>query len=167
MTQFLAYMLPTIADARVLPVEIAERTKVLVIDDDEAMTALMRLILEPNAFEVFTANSGQEGVDVARRNQPEAIIVDLMMPGMDGWEVTKHIRSFSQAPILVLSAMSKPGLVAQALDEGADDYLLKPMPSGLLIAHLRSLVRRAHAEKEARRQLDDGEKGLPPTPPRS
>jgi two-component system response regulator MtrA len=130
-------------------VEKADLTKVLVIDDDDAMTEMLRLVLEPNAFEVFEAHSGAQGIEATRQIKPEVIILDLLMPGMDGWEVCKAIRSFSRVPILVLSAISKPGMVAKALDEGADDYLLKPMPSSVLIAHLNRLTRRARAEQEA------------------
>ena len=124
-------------------------TRVLVIDDDQAMTEMLRLVLEPNAFDVHEAHSGPEGIDAARQLKPEVIVLDLLMPGMDGWEVCKEIRTFSQVPILVLSAISKPGIIARALDEGADDYLLKPMPSNVLIAHLKKLARRARAEQES------------------
>jgi len=124
-------------------------TRILVIDDDQAMTEMLRLVLEPNAFEVHEAHSGPDGIEAARSLNPEVVVLDLLMPGMDGWEVCKEIRTFSQVPILVLSAISKPGIVARALDEGADDYLLKPMPSSVLIAHLKKLARRARAEQES------------------
>ncbi len=123
-------------------------TRVLVIDDDQAMTEMLRLVLEPNAFDVHEAHSGPEGIEAARQLKPEVIVLDLLMPGMDGWEVCEEIRTFSQVPILVLSAISKPGIIARALDAGADDYLLKPMPSNVLIAHLKKLARRARAEQE-------------------
>ena len=123
-------------------------TRVLVIDDDQAMTEMLRLVLEPNAFEVHEAHSGTEGIEATHHINPEVVVLDLLMPGMDGWEVCKEIRKFSQVPILVLSAISKPGIIAKALDEGADDYLLKPMPSSVLIAHLKRLARRARAEQE-------------------
>lgn len=124
-------------------------TRILVIDDDQAMTEMLRLVLEPNAFEVLVAHSGPEGIEATRKLTPEVVVLDLLMPGMDGWEVCKEIRTFSQVPILVLSAISKPGIIARALDEGADDYLLKPMPSSVLIAHLKRLARRARAEQES------------------
>jgi two-component system response regulator MtrA len=122
-------------------------TKVLVIDDDKAMGEMLKLILEPNTFEVYDVCSGPEGIEATKALKPDVIILDLLMPDMDGWEVTRAIRSFSQIPILVLSAVSKPELVAQALDEGADDYLIKPMPSSVLIARLKRLARRARAEE--------------------
>ncbi|HEX9029165.1 MAG TPA: response regulator [Anaerolineales bacterium] len=130
-------------------------TKVLVVDDDVEMMELLKIILEPNSFDVVTANSGYEGIERARQDKPDVIVLDLMMPNMNGWEVCKEIRKFSRVPILVLSAVSKPGMVAQALDEGADDYLLKPMPSNVLIAHLKKLTRRSRAEQAASKKKID------------
>ncbi len=124
-------------------------TKVLVIDDDFAMTEMLKLLLEPNAFQVFEAHSGPEGINATRQFNPEVIILDLLLPDMDGWQICKNIRSFSKVPILVLSAMSKPGMVARALDEGADDYLLKPMQANVLIARLKGLAQRGRAEQAA------------------
>lgn len=124
-------------------------TKVLVIDDDIEMTELLKIVLSPKQFEVIGANSGIDGVHTAREWVPDVVILDLMMLGMDGWKVCKEIRQFSKVPILVLSALSKPDLVAKALDAGADDYLVKPSPSSVLIAHIRNLTRRARAERDA------------------
>lgn len=125
------------------------QTKVLVIDDDKEMTDMLKVILEPNTFDVVAANNSIVGIDLVRQVKPEVVVLDLLMPDMDGWQVCKEIRKFSQVPILVLSAISKPGMVARALDEGADDYLLKPMPSSMLIAHIKKLARRAKAEQES------------------
>lgn len=124
-------------------------TRVLVIDDDEELTEMLKLVLEPNAFEVFTANTGSKGIELVRLTDPDVLILDLLMPDMDGWDVCRTVREFSNVPILVLSALSKPGLVARALDEGADDILTKPMPISMLIAHLKKLARRARAEQAA------------------
>ncbi len=124
-------------------------TRVLVIDDDFAMTEMLKLLLEPNAFQVYEAHSGPEGINATRQFNPEVIILDLLLPDMDGWQICKNIRSFSKVPILVLSAMSKPGMVARALDEGADDYLLKPMQANVLIARLKRLAQRGRAEQTA------------------
>ncbi len=124
-------------------------TRVLIIDDDDATTEMFKLILEPKQFEVHVVNSGPEGIEAARRISPEVIVLDLLMPEMDGSEVCREIRTFSDVPILVLSAVSKPGVIAQALDEGADDYLLKPITSSVLIARLKRLAWRARAEQAA------------------
>lgn len=129
-------------------------TRILVIDDDAAMTEMLKVTLEPRAFDVLTANTGEEGIEAAKNQDPDVIILDLFMPGVDGWQVCKAIRKYSQVPILVLSAINKPGTVAKALDEGADDYLIKPVPSGVLVAHLNNLIRRARAEKDAAETRD-------------
>ena len=116
--------------------------KVLVIDDDPAITELLSMLLKTHAFEVITSNSGIEGVQLAKDKLPNVILLDLMMPDMDGWEVCKNIRNFSNIPILILSALNDPRLVASVLDAGADDFLVKPVPSSILVAHLRKMVRR-------------------------
>ncbi|MDR3572707.1 MAG: response regulator transcription factor [Anaerolineaceae bacterium] len=118
--------------------------KVLVIDDDPAMTDLLKILLEAASSSVCTANSGVDGIAVAKSTDIDTIILDLMMPEMDGWQVCKAVRDFSSVPILILSALDSPGMVAAALDAGADDYLIKPVTSSVLIAHLMKLVRRNH-----------------------
>lgn len=119
------------------------QVKILVIDDDIGMTELLSLLLAPASSQIITANTGQDGVVFAKEYAPDIIILDLMMPEMNGWSVCKEIRSFSDVPILILSAVDAPGCVAQALDVGADDYLVKPVSSGTLIAHINKLLRRS------------------------
>jgi DNA-binding response OmpR family regulator len=121
--------------------------KVLTIDDDPAMTELLTLLLKMHGIDAYMANNGEEGIRLMRKISPDIIILDLMMPGMDGWQVCEKIRSFSDIPILILSALDNPGMVASALDAGADDYLVKPVPSGVLIAHLNTLTRRTATGK--------------------
>jgi DNA-binding response OmpR family regulator len=129
--------------------------KILTIDDDSAMTELLTLLLKMHGHEVYIANTGEEGIRLIENVDPDVVILDLMMPGMDGWHVCTRVRSFSSVPILVLSALDSPGMVASALDAGADDYLVKPVPSGVLIAHLLTLSRRAEQEKEFQRSKVD------------
>jgi DNA-binding response OmpR family regulator len=119
------------------------QTKILVIDDDEGMTELLSLLLAPASSEIFTASTGTEGIALMQQHHPDIIILDLMMPEMGGWWVCKKIRELSEIPILILSAMDSPGAIAQALDSGADDYLVKPVSSGTLIAHINKHLRRA------------------------
>jgi two-component system response regulator MtrA len=116
--------------------------KVLAIDDDPAMTDLLTLLLKTHGFDVVTSNTGEEGIELIKSFSPQVVILDLMMPGMDGWQVCTAVRKFSTVPILIFSALDSPGLVASALDAGADDYLVKPVPSGVLIAHVNKLTRR-------------------------
>lgn len=117
--------------------------KILVIDDDQAMTELLTLLVQPSASTVIPAFSGPRGVELARTEKPDLITLDLMMPEMSGWEVTKAIRQFTTTPILILSALDSPGMVAAALDAGADDYMIKPVTSSSLMAHINRLVRRS------------------------
>jgi DNA-binding response OmpR family regulator len=117
-------------------------TQILVIDDDMAITELMSMLLKTHGFDVITSNSGAEGIQLAETHKPHAILLDLMMPDVDGWQVCKSIRAFSNTPILVLSAINDPRMVASVLDAGADDFLVKPVPSGVLVAHIRKMVRR-------------------------
>ncbi len=120
--------------------------KILVIDDDPEMTELLKLLLRPTQSEVITANSGMDGVELARHEHPDMIILDLMMAEMDGFQVCEVIRKFCDCPIMILSALDNPAVVAKALDAGADDYLVKPVPSVVLIAHINTLFRRSHAQ---------------------
>jgi DNA-binding response OmpR family regulator len=91
---------------------------------------------------VKTANTGEDGIDAIKRLNPHIVILDLMMPGMDGWQVCKGVREFSNVPIVILSALDDPAMIASALDAGADDYLVKPVSSSILVAHLNRLIRR-------------------------
>lgn len=116
--------------------------KILVIDDDPAMTELLSLVLASTKAEILTSNSGEDGLKLVEEQDPDIVLLDLMMPKMDGWQVTENIRKISSVPILILSVMDNPGLVARALDKGADDYLVKPVPTGILIAHINNLTRR-------------------------
>ncbi len=117
--------------------------KVLIIDDDLALCESLKLMLEPKEFIVASASGGMEGIRLCQEWQPDIIVLDLLMPSMDGWEVAARIRAFSNVPIIVLSAVSKPELIAKALDEGIDEYLIKPVPGNVLAAHLKRLTRRA------------------------
>jgi len=117
-------------------------TKIIVIDDDTAVTDLLSVLLKSHGFDVTATNSSSEGLGFIRENEYGLIILDLMMPDMDGWEVCKTVREFSQTPIIVLSALNDPSMVASVLDAGADDYLTKPTPSRVLVAHINRLTRR-------------------------
>jgi len=116
--------------------------KVLVIDDDPNMTELLSLLLKANGFEVSICNHGEDGIKKVMNESPDVIILDLMLDGMDGLQVCAQVRKFSAVSILILSALDNPGTVVKALDAGADDFLTKPVSSGLLISRLNTLTRR-------------------------
>jgi DNA-binding response OmpR family regulator len=124
-----------------MPTEKIMPTKILVIDDDIAITELMSMLLKTHGFDVIATNSGVEGVRLVKEKNPNVVLLDLMMPDMDGWQVSKAIRTFNNVPILILSAINDPSMVASVLDTGADDFLVKPVPSSVLVAHIRKMVR--------------------------
>jgi DNA-binding response OmpR family regulator len=130
-------------------------SSVLVIDNDVNITELLKATLEPKLFEVHTTHEGEDGVEAVRRLNPDVIVLDLYLPEKDGRRFCRDIRKFSNIPILILSVQNNPDAIAEVLDEGADDYLIKPVPSGVLIAHLNNLIRRSRAEQVAFNTRDD------------
>jgi DNA-binding response OmpR family regulator len=117
--------------------------KVLIIDDDILYTSVLETILPHDTFEVIVKNSSQEGLEAVRQVNPDVVVLDLMMPGLSGWQVCQTIRTFSQVPILIVSAVADSAKILEVLDAGADDYLLKPTTPGVLTSRLRTLARRA------------------------
>ena len=115
-------------------------TKLLIIDDNPGITDMLELVLPPEGFDVTTVNNGPDGIQVMQQVTPDVIVLDLMMPGVDGWQVCKQIRTFSQVPILILSAVVDSDEVARAMDEGANDYLVKPARLEELVSHMNRLV---------------------------
>ncbi len=118
---------------------------VLIIDDDPAMTDLLSAMLRANGYDLLIANSGRDGLRMLKDYSPRLVTLDLMMPDMDGWQVCKAAREFTSVPILILSALNEPSIVASVLDMGADDFLTKPCPSAILVAHLKKLARRTES----------------------
>ena len=117
-------------------------TNVLIVDDDIAMTELTAMLLRTHGFSASTTNSGRDAIRIVRETSPQAVILDLMMPEMDGREVCRALREFSNVPIIILSALNDPEIVANVLDGGADDYLVKPVPSDVLVAHINRFIKR-------------------------
>lgn len=124
--------------------------KILVVDDEQAVRESLRRSLRFNGYEVLTANDGLEAVETVRAENPELLILDVMMPNMDGLEVCRSLRSEGwDRPILVLTARDGVSDRVAGLDAGADDYLPKPFALEELLARVRSLVRRASADSIA------------------
>lgn len=118
------------------------RPLALVVDDEAPLAALVRSYLEREGFEVETAGDGEAGVRVARERRPDVIVLDLMLPGMDGIEACRQIRAFSDAYILMLTAKAEEVDKIVGLSTGADDYVTKPFSPGELVARVRALLRR-------------------------
>ncbi len=119
----------------------SDKTTVLVIEDEAPIRCFLRAYLESQDFRLVEAESGEEGIGLAASHQPALILLDLGLPGMDGLEVIRRIRQWTATPILVLSARGKEQDKIDALDAGADDYLIKPFGVGELSARMRVALR--------------------------
>lgn len=120
--------------------------RVLVCDDEPQIVRALRVILRDAGFEAVPAASGEEALDLVAVRPPQAAIVDLMLPDIDGVEVTRRIREWSEMPILVLSAVGDEERKVEALAAGADDYVTKPFGPRELVARLEAALRRARPE---------------------
>jgi two-component system response regulator MprA len=122
--------------------------RILVIEDDEAILAFLRRGLGYEGYEVDTAETGQKGLALAGGNRPDLVVLDWMLPGMDGLEVCKRLRSTGKVPILMLTAKDSVSDRVLGLDAGADDYMVKPFNLDELLARIRALLRRTQAPKQ-------------------
>jgi len=116
--------------------------KVLVIDDEPQIRHALKIGLERNGYDVQLAGTGEEGLDKMAVEMPELVVLDLAMPGIDGYEVCKQVRAWSSVPIIVLSVRDREEDKIKALDCGADDYIGKPFGVGELLARIRAVLRR-------------------------
>jgi two-component system KDP operon response regulator KdpE len=119
-----------------------QQRKILIVDDEAGLRELVRINLEHEGFGVVQAENGVQGLEAVRESQPDMVIMDVMMPEMDGWEACKKLREFSQVPVLMLTARVQSQDIVTGLDSGADDYLLKPFNMDELMARVRALLRR-------------------------
>jgi two-component system response regulator MprA len=117
--------------------------RVLVIEDDEQILKFLKRGLAYEGYEVDTAIDGPSGLAIARDNPPDLVVLDLMLPGMDGLEVCRRLRAGGPVPILILTAKDTVTDRIQGLDMGADDYMVKPFELDELLARIRALLRRA------------------------
>jgi two-component system KDP operon response regulator KdpE len=124
------------------------RARVLVCDDEAQILRALRVILRDAGFEALPANDGEEALDVAAVERPDAAIIDLVLPDIDGVEVCRQLREWSSLPIIVLSAVGEEDAKVRALAAGADDYVTKPFGPRELIARLEAILRRSGGEPE-------------------
>jgi two-component system, OmpR family, KDP operon response regulator KdpE len=121
---------------------------VLICDDEPQILRALRVILRDAGYEALPADSGEEALDAAAVRQPDAAIVDLVLPGIDGVEVCRRLREWSEMPIIVLSAVGEEDSKVRALAAGADDYVTKPFGPRELIARLRAVLRRVSSDHD-------------------
>jgi DNA-binding response OmpR family regulator len=122
---------------------------ILVVDDEPKIVRLARDYLEKNGFRVVIAGDGPSALAMARRVHPDLIVLDLLLPGMDGREVCRILRRESDVPIIMLTALSEESDQIVGLEIGADDYIVKPFSPRALVARVRALLRRAHGDVKA------------------
>jgi len=133
-------------------------TRVLLIDDAPADRRLLRDALEADGFEVDEAEDGQDGLRKLFASRPDVIVLDVMMPNMDGWAVCERVREFTETPIVMLTSLDREEEIVKGLDLGADDFVSKPVSPRHLIARVKAVTRRAHshAEETDDFRFDDG-----------
>jgi len=129
---------------------------ILVVDDEPHIVELLRLYLEREGYAVVTATDGPTAVDLHRRTGPDLVVLDLMLPGMDGFEVCRAIRHDADTPVLMLTARSDDVDAIVGLELGADDYVTKPFNPRALVARVKAILRRSDGSVRAGRPIEVG-----------
>ena len=114
----------------------------LIVDDEKDIVSALEIYLKPEGYEILTANSGKQAVDIMHRERVDLILMDIMMPEMDGYQATSKIREESNVPIIFLTAKSEDTDMILGLNIGADDYIIKPFDSKELVARVKAVLRR-------------------------
>lgn len=138
-----------------------KKETILVVDDEEDILELVRYNLQREGYQVETAVSGEKALKLARQQPPELIVLDLMLPGMDGLDVARHLKNDArcrQVPIVMLTAKGEEADVVTGLELGAEDYVTKPFSPRILVARIKAVLRRRHeppAEGDERIEIHD------------
>ena len=122
--------------------------KVLIVDDDEHIVELIKLYIEKEGFTAVTARNGVQAVEKFKTEMPAIVILDVMMPEMDGWQVCREIRKISETPIIMLTAKGETFDKVLGLELGADDYMVKPFETKELVARIKAVLRRTDAKEQ-------------------
>ena len=128
--------------------------KILIVDDDVNICELLRLYLEKDGFETLVANDGRTAVDYALKHSPDLILLDIMLPVLDGWQVCREIRKSSQVPIIMLTAKGETFDKILGLELGADDYVCKPFDTKEVIARIKAVLRRSN-DSDKQNQVEE------------
>ncbi len=128
---------------------------ILLVDDEQRMLDLLELFLAPHGYRCLQATDGEGALNLLEEENVHLVLLDVMMPGMDGWEVCRRIRKTSEIPVILLTARSDKSDVVKGLDQGADDYITKPFDERELMARVRVALRRV-SDKDQPKQLREG-----------
>jgi DNA-binding response OmpR family regulator len=126
--------------------ELSSSGIVLIVEDDKKTATLVAMYLEKEGFKTLLAHHGEQALELAKRQKPVFVILDLMLPKVDGWEVCRQLRSFSDVPILILTAREEEMERVLGLSLGADDYVVKPFSPRELVARVNAILRRSRHE---------------------
>ena len=135
---------------------------ILLVDDDSRLREIVGMALEGEGYGVRTVGSAEEAVEVLDRTEPDLLILDVMLPGRDGFELCREIRTHSPVPILMLTAKTDTVDVVVGLESGADDYVTKPFVTKELVARIRALLRRSRSAEAAPRRIVVGDLEIVP-----
>jgi DNA-binding response OmpR family regulator len=134
--------------------------KILIIEDEEGIIHLLNLYLKDAGFEVLVAKDGADGLALHARIHPDLVILDIMLPALDGFEVCRRIRAWSKTPIMMLTARGNEDDRIEGLDLGADDYLVKPFSPRELVSRVRAILRRVENQEAGGAQTVDNSQSL-------
>lgn len=134
-----------------------EKQRILIVDDDQNIAELVELYLVKECFDTLIVNDGEEALEQFKKYNPNLILLDLMLPGIDGYEVCREIRKTSKVPIIMLSAKGETFDEVLGLELGADDYMVKPFDSKKLVARVKAVLRRFPAAQQAEKPKQTGD----------
>ena len=124
--------------------------KILIVDDDQNICELLRLYLAKEGYETLIAHDGEKALELFEQNKPNMVLLDVMMPKMDGWEVCRRIRAQANTPIIMLTAKGETFDKVLGLELGADDYVVKPFDSKEVVARIKAVLRRCNPEESGK-----------------
>jgi two-component system, OmpR family, KDP operon response regulator KdpE len=127
----------------------AEQRRVIVADDEPDLLYAIKLYLEDEGYTVFTAMNGYEALDLVKERIPDVVVLDVMMPELDGFETLRELRTFSSVPVVLLTVKADERDVVHGLELGADDYVAKPFSPAVLLSRIKAVLRRADAPPQA------------------
>jgi two-component system KDP operon response regulator KdpE len=133
------------------------KTKILLVDDDQNFSSLLSRFLQQSNFEVLAANSGPAGLRLAYNEHPDLVLLDVMMPGMDGWEVCARLREMSDVPVIMLTAKAAEADKLRGFQLGVDDYVTKPFSFVELVARIEAVLGRSLKERKETGYIAHGE----------